>query len=311
MDRLRCVEIFAEVARAGSFTAAAQRFAISRSAVSKHVAWLERNLGAQLLARTTKEVSLTDAGHRLLAGSVTLLETFDALEGDVRDSVVTPRGLIRIGAPPSFGVRHLLPLVLKFTAQHPEIRIALEADDGRTSLVAERLDLSVRIAPSLDDASYVALALLKVPQVLVASPAYLMRAGTPTSVNELTGHECLVHSLKSPTAFWRFDTASGHVAVRVGGSLSSNLGEALQQAALAGRGLAIHPRYMVAADLAAGRLVTVLPQTPPTGLDIHVVYPARINLPKRVRSFIDYLQAWAQSSPDWSTPADVADVAPP
>lgn len=300
MDRLRCLEIFAEVARGGSFTGAAARFSISRSAVSKHIAGLEQMLGAQLLVRTTKEVGLTDAGQRLLAGSLQLLERFDEIHSEVRDAVDTPRGVIRIGTPPSFGVHQLLPLVLRFTAGHPDIQVTMEADDGRASLVAERLDMSVRIAPALDDASYVAQSLLKAPQVLVAAPAYLQQAGTPRSVAELSRHECLVHTLKSPTANWRFSTPLGDEAVRVRGGLCSNLGEVLHHAALAGRGLAIHPTYMVAADLAAGRLVNVLPETPPTGLDIYVIYPARNNLPKRVRAFLDHLRAWARSPPDWA-----------
>ncbi len=300
MDRLRCLEIFAEVARGGSFTAAAARFSISRSAVSKHVAWLEQTLGAQLLVRTTKEVGLTDAGQRLLDGSLQLLERFEEIQSEVRDAVDRPRGVIRIGTPPSFGVHQLLPLVLRFTERHPDIQVTLQADDGRASLVAERLDLSVRIAPALDDASYVAQSLLKAPQVLVASPAYLQRAGMPKNLGELVRHECLVHTLKSPTANWRFSTPLGEEAVRVRGAICSNLGEALQHAALAGRGLAIHPTYMVAADLAAGRLVAVLPETPPTGLDIYVIYPARNNLPKRVRAFLDHLREWARSPPDWA-----------
>ncbi len=205
MDRLRCLQIFAEVARGGSFTATAQRFSISRSAVSKQIAALESNFGARLLARTTKEVGLTDAGHRLLENCLPLLERFEEIEAEVRDSTSAPRGTIRVGTPPSFGVRHLLPLVLQFTERHPDIQVVIVADDGRASLVAERLDLSVRIAPALDDASFVAQALVRAPQVLVASPGYLRRAGTPTSLQELAEHECLVHTLKSPTAYWRFD----------------------------------------------------------------------------------------------------------
>lgn len=308
MDRLHCLEIFAEVARGGSFSAAAKRFSISRSAVTKHVAWLEHTLGAALLVRTTKEVGLTDAGHRVLGNCLPLLERYEEIESDVRDSMSAPRGVIRVGTPPSFGVRHLLPLVLQFTARHPDIQIALQVDDGRASLVAERLDLSVRIAPALSDSSFVAQSLLKSPQVLVASPGYLRRAGMPASVAELARHECLVHTLKSPTACWRFVERGAEVSVRVRGALCSNLGEALQQAALRGHGLSIHPTYMVAADLAAGRLVNVLPGSQPTGLDIYVVYPARSNVPKRVLTFLDFLRGWARTPPDWSgEPARVAE----
>ncbi len=302
MDRLRCLEVFAEVARGGSFAAAAQRLAISRSAVTKQVAWLEKTLGAQLLARTTKAVGLTDAGRRLLEQGAPLLERFDEIASDVRDSIATPRGTLRIGTPPSFGVHHLLPLVLQFSRAHPDIDIALETDDGRASLVAERLDLSLRIAPALDDASFIAQSLLKVPQVLVASPAYLKRAGRPKRVADLAQHACLVHMLKSPTAYWHFTEAGQPVALRVRGALRSNLGEALKHAALQGHGLAIHPTYMVADDLATGRLVKVLPKSPPTGLDIYVIYPARHNLPRRVRAFLDFLQDWARDTPDWALP---------
>lgn len=302
MDRLRCMEVFAEVARTGSFTLAAHRFSMSRSAVSKHVAALERSLGARLLARTTKEVGLTDAGHRFLEGSLPLLERFEDIQNEVRDSTRTPRGVIRIGTPPAFGVHHLMPLVTRFASQHPDIQVIVQADDGRASLVAEQMDLSIRIAPALDDASYVAKALLRIPQVLVAAPSYLARAGTPQTLQDLVGHECLVHTLKSPTGYWRFTTSQGEESVRVRGAICANLGEALQHAVLAGWGISIHPTYMVAQDLAAGRLVNLLAGAAPIGLDLYVVYPSRANVPKRVSAFMDFLAEWASNPPAWAAP---------
>ncbi len=300
MDRLRCLEIFGEVARGGSFTAAASHFGMSRAAVSKHVAWLERSLGAPLLARTTKHVGLTDAGRRVLDNAALLLERYEAIENDARDAMSAPRGVVRVGTPPSFGARHLVPLVAEFVALHPDIQVALELDDGRASLVADRLDLSVRIAPALDDAGFVAQALVEAPQLLVASPAYLERAGTPRSLAELERHDCLVHTLKAPTARWHFSGPEGEAWVRVRGPLRSNLGEALRGAALLGLGLSIHPSYMVADDIAAGRLRVVLPEHAPTRLDIHVIYSARRNQPQRVRVFLDFLRQWARRPPDWS-----------
>lgn len=302
MDRLRCLEIFAEVARGGSFTAAASHFGMSRAAVTKHVAWLERALGAALLVRTTKQVGLTDAGLRVLQGGQMLIERYEAIEGDVRDSMNTPRGVIRLGTPPAFGGRHLIPLIARFLAEHPDIQVALEIDDGRSSLVTERLDLSVRIAPALDDASFVAQSLLKAPQVLVAAPAYLKRAGTPRTLQDLARHDCLVHTLKSPTGNWRFTGPGGETSVRVRGSLCSNFGEALQNAALLGHGLSIHPYYMVSDDIAAGRLAIVLPEYSPTELDIFIIYSTRRNQPQRVRAFLDFLRQWARTPPDWSVP---------
>lgn len=302
MDRLRCLEIFAEVARGGSFTAAAGHFGVSRAAVTKHVASLERSLGAPLLARTTQRVGLTDAGRRALQNALPLLDRYEEMENDVRDSMSTPRGIVRVGTPPSFGVRHLVPLIAAFVELHPDIQVALELDDGRASLVADRLDLSVRIAPALEDASFVAQTLVQAPQVLVASPAYLSRAGTPATPHDLARHDCLIHTLKAPTARWHFTHAGGDVSVHVRGPLSSNLGEALQQAALCGLGLSIHPYYMVSDDIAAGRLRVVLAEHVPTRLDIHVIYSARRNLPQRVRSFLDFLRQWARTPPDWSVP---------
>ncbi len=300
MDRLRCLEVFAEVARSGSFTAAAQRFGVARATVTKQVAWLERSLNAQLLNRTTKQVGLTDAGLRVLESGTALLERYDDIEADVRDAITQPRGVIRIGTPPSFGAHHLVPIVRGFLARQPDIQIVMVIDVGRANLVTEGLDLSIRIAPSLEDASFVAQPLVKAPQVLVAAPAYLKRAGRPKRPEDLVKHNCLLHMLKAPTALWRFGGPTGEVTVRVRGSLCSNFGEALQQAALAGEGLSIHPTYMVAEDIAAGRLVVVMPEHAPTELDISVIYSSRRNQTRRLRLFLQYLKDWARTPPHWS-----------
>lgn len=300
MDRLRCIEMFSEVARCGSFSAAAQRFGVSRATVTKQVAWLERALNAQLLNRTTKQVGLTDAGLRVLESGALLLEQFETIENDVREAMSAPRGVIRIGTPPSFGVHHLLKIVRGFVAAQPDIQVAMVIDDGRASLVGEGLDLSIRIAPALEDASYVAQPLVKVPQVLVAAPSYLRRAGIPRAPQELSRHNCLLHTLKSPTGIWRFTGPTGEASIRVRGSLCGNLGEALQHAALAGDGLSIHPTYMVADDVASGRLEIVMPEWSPAALDITVIYASRRNLPRRVRLLLQYLKDWARTPPSWA-----------
>jgi DNA-binding transcriptional LysR family regulator len=309
MDRLTCLQMFAEVARSSSFTAAAARLAVSRASVTKHVAWLERSLGAQLLKRTTKQVGLTDAGLRVLENGLLLLERYEEMGADVRDSNAEPRGVVRVGTPPSFGTHHLLPLLTSFSNRYPDIQVALALDDGRSNLVAEGLDVSVRISSALQDASHVALPLVKAPQMLVASPAYLKRAGAPRSVQDLARHNCLVHTLKAPTHNWSFNGPAGEVSIRVKGTICSNFGEALQQAALLGHGLSIHPVYMVAADVDAGRLVNVLPAFVPAQLDVFAIYSSRRNLPNRVQLFLQHLKDWARTPPDWAAP--YAPEAPP
>ncbi len=302
MDRLTSLQVFAEVARSSSFTAAAQRLAISRASVTKHIAQLEKSLGAQLLKRTTKQVSLTDAGLRVLENGLLLLERYEEIAADVRDSVTEPRGVVRVSAPQSFCTHHLLPLMTHFQHLHPDIQVALTIDDGRSVLVSDGIDVMVRIASALEDASHIAIPLLKAPQMLVASPAYLRRAGTPRTLRDLARHNCLVHTVKSPTGIWRFGTPDGEASVRVRGTLCANFGDVLHHAALLGEGLSVHPRYMLQADLEAGRLIDVLPETPPLPLDVVALYSSRRHLPSRVRLLLDYLRQWASATPSWAEP---------
>ena len=300
MDRLRSMQVFIEVARRGSFAGAARHLGMSKASVTKQVAALERILGARLLNRTTKSVGLTPAGLTALGGGQQVVQRFEQIESEVRDSVRSPKGVVRVGTPPAFGTHHLVPLVMAFAARHPEIQVALTLDTGSTDVIAEGLDLSVRIAPRLPDASYVAQPLARAPQVLVASPAYLERRGVPATVTQLARHNCLVHSLKSPTGIWRFTGPEGGASVRVSGTLFSNFGEALKQAALLGHGIALHPYYMVSEEIAAGRLAIVLPAWEPEPYDISVIYSSRQNLPVRVRRFVEFLKEWAQTPPVWS-----------
>lgn len=299
MDRLRCLQIFAEVARGGSFVRAARRLSLSKATVTKHVAALEEAMGAQLLKRTTKQVSLTEAGARVLAAGVELLDRYESLETDVRDSVSLPRGSIRVGTPPSFGTHHLMRAIVEFVHRYPDIQVTVTLDDGKADLVAESLDLSIRIAVSMDDAGYISQPLMKAPQVLVASPAYLRSRGMPRTVAELARHNCLTHIVKSPSAIWRF-AGDPPAEVKVWGRVKSNLGDALKQATLLGAGISLHPYYMVAEELRSGLLEKVLPEAIPEELVISVVYSTRRNLPSRVRHLLEFLKGWAEKNPEWA-----------
>lgn len=302
MDRLRCMQVFVEVARDGSFTGAARRLGMSKASVTKHVAWLEHSLRARLLNRTTKQVGLTEAGLSALGQSRQLLERYEEIEADIRNSVREPRGVIRVGTPPSFGTYHLAPLVAQFTARHPDIQIVLSLDDGSANLIAQGLDLSVRIGPAPEDTGDRVQPLTKAPQVLVAAPAYLRKHGTPRELADLASHNCLVHNLKSPTNIWRFTGRNGEASIRVRGSIASNFGEALQHAARLGHGISLHPYYMVSDDLKARRLVVVLPEFEPLELDITILSSSRQSLPARVRKFLEFLQEWAEVPPGWAVP---------
>ncbi len=299
MDRLRCLQFFSEVERCRSFVRAAWQLSLSKGTVTKHIAWLEENMGSQLLNRNSKQVTLTEAGARVLEGAQEMLERYERLESDVRDSVNLPRGSIRVGTPPAFGIHHLSPVVAQFTERFPDIEVTVVLDDGRTPAAGDALDLSIRIAPQLDDASFIAIPLMKAPQVLVASPAYLARAGAPRSAEDLRRHNCLVHTIKSSGNIWHFEGDTPR-DVRVRGTLRSNIGEVLKKGALLGAGIALHPYYMVSEELRSGALAVVLPGYRPQQLDISVVFSTRRNMPTRVRALLEFLKDWAARPPAWA-----------
>lgn len=278
---------------------AAVQLSLSKSTVTKQVAWLEASLDVQLLKRTSKHVALTEAGARVLESGRDMLERYEAMESEVRDAVKLPRGSIRVGTPPSFGAYHLMRLLTEFTQRYPDIEITVVHDDGHLDLVAEALDLSIRIAPALEDASYVAQSLLKAQQVLVAAPAYLRQFGRPRTANELARHNCLVHTVKSSSGVWRF-AGDPPTEVRVRGTLRSNLGDAIKQAALSGAGISVHPHYMISDEIRTGLLEVVLPECVPDLMDICVVFSTRRNMPARVRHLLEFLKEWSRNPPPWA-----------
>jgi DNA-binding transcriptional LysR family regulator len=303
MDRLRQIEVFLAVAQSRSFTAAASRLGMSRANVTKQISGLERELGAQLLNRNTQHVAPTEAGLLLMSKGAHLLGDFHTLASELQDKVTEPAGVIRVGVPPSFGAAHLVPAVAAFLRLYPGTEVALCLDRGDAELVRDGLDLSLRIATVLKDASYIARLLVRVPQRLVAAQAYLDRAGMPLTLSDLAGHDCLVHRLKSPNDEWHFQEGGQTIALPVHGTITSDFGEALRSAALIGQGISMHPTYMVADDIAAGRLVHVLPHVEPAGLAITAIYPQR-NVPVRVRMLIDFLMTWLRGESSWLPPSE-------
>lgn len=300
MDRsLSEMAVFAAVVEAGGFTAAARALGLSKSAVSKQVARLEARLGARLLQRTTRRLSLTEAGtvfhdgcQRVLAEAATAEAAVTHLSGSVR-------GLLRVNAPMSFGTRHLAPLLAAFMVGHPELEVELGLNDRRVDLVEEGYDVGVRIG-TLADSSLVARRLAPVRRAICASPAYLERHGRPAAPEDLARHRCLIYSYLESPRVWRFHGPGGARRVGVSGPLESNTGEVLAEAAAAGLGIVRIPSFIACDLLSAGRLVEILTEWPENRTSaLHAVYPARRHLAPKVRAFVDFLAARIGDPPPW------------
>ncbi|MDB5452000.1 MAG: transcriptional regulator,LysR family [Caulobacteraceae bacterium] len=297
MDRLDEINAFTAVADARSFTKGAQRLGVSSAQVSKLVARLENRLGARLLNRTTRDVSLTDTGRAYLERARDLLGEFEALETSVRDQG-GPRGLLRISAPVSFGATQLQPALLDFAAAYPDVGIEVSFADRTVNLVDEGFDVAVRIG-RLADSSLVARKLAPVRLVTCASPDYLAKHGEPQHPSELANHAAILDlNLREPH-LWAFRVGAEDVDVRVDGRLRFSSPDACLAAALAGFGVARSPAFVPMDDLASGRLKTILCPYEPASINVFAVYPHGRHLAAKVRVFVDFLAERFAGEPAW------------
>jgi len=310
MDLFACIRNFVLAAEAGSFAAASPTAGVSPAMLGRQVAWLEDRLGAQLLSRTTRRQSLTEAGRIYLDRARTVLAELEAAEASVALMRATPRGVLRIGAPVTFGSRALAPALPDFLAAYPQMRVELLLDNRLVDPLEEGLDLVIRTG-ALPDSPLIARALGPYRLVACAAPAYLTRRGTPQTPAELAGHACLGFHPGSSAEAWTFAEANGAaLSVRVAGPFAANHGEALRAAALAGCGIVFQAEALLAEDLAAGRLVPVLASFMPPPLPMHALYPAgRAPLPK-LRAFVDFLVA-RYGRDDWALALSLAATVPP
>ncbi|MDA7966718.1 LysR family transcriptional regulator [Ruegeria sp.] len=288
MDKIDRMRAFALVAKNASFTLAAQRLGKSARLVSKYVADLEDSLGVQLLNRTTRSVSLTDAGATYLAMCEPLLDGFDEMEETVRNAQMSLRGVIRISAPTGFGSLRLAPSLAAFASKHPEVEIDLKLSDRRVSIIEEGLDLAIRIGP-MRDSSLKVRQLGPMPLIVCASPAYLARAGTPTHPRALASHDCILDGAMADPSIWRFEIEGEEVAVQVNGRLRANAPAASARLAAAGVAVARCPAYTVADALKARELVELFPQHRVTPYVVAALFPQNRRLTTRVRELIDHL----------------------
>ncbi|THD63313.1 LysR family transcriptional regulator [Phenylobacterium sp.] len=297
MDRFDEINAFAAVADARSFTQGARRLGVSSAQVSKLVARLENRLGARLLNRTTRDVSLTDTGRAYLERARNVLDDFEALEGSVRDQS-GPKGLLKISAPVSFGASQLTPALLDFAAAYPEVSLDVSATDRMVSLVEEGFDVGVRIG-ELGDSSLIARKLAAVRMVTCASPGYLQAAGAPATPDDLAKHEAILdNNMRDPTV-WSYGGHADRHDVRVHGRLKFGGADACVAAARRGLGVTRTPAFAAAEDLRAGRLVPLLCAYEVQVIHVHAVYPHARHLAAKVRVFVDFLAARYAGEPEW------------
>lgn len=287
MDHLNAIRSFVEIADNGSLTRAAEALDLSRAMVSRHLESLERWLGARLLHRTTRRVSLSEAGLEALPRLRQMLELAADLQAVSGARRAEPTGKLRITTSLSFAMSCLTQAIVDFQGQHPRIEVELLTVDRAVDLVGERIDLAIRITNRLDD-GVVARRLASCRSVLCASPSYLKRRGRPKRPEDIKSHDCITHAFGT-RAEYRLGQAGRLTTLAVTGPLSGNETAVLRQAALAGAGIAMLPTYFVGDELARGTLVRVLPDHEPEPLGIHAVYLSRQHQPLPLKLLIEFL----------------------
>jgi DNA-binding transcriptional LysR family regulator len=289
MDRITSARVFFEVANCASLTLAAQRLGMSPAMVSRHLAAAEVWLGARLLNRTTRRVSLTDVGQDALATCKQLLDLTYDLEHATRERRLEPQGTLRIATSGAFAEAQLAGAVLDFQKVHSKVRIELLVADRTLDLVEERIDLAVRITNSLDP-NLISKPLAQCRSILCAAPAYLEQNGNPVTVDDLSAHVCVGHQHGGGTTY-RLAKASQVFDIPIQWCLMTNETFVLRHAVLAGAGIGMLPTYFVSDAVRRGDLVHVLPDYEPETLGIYAVYLSRRHQPLTQRSFVDFLAA--------------------
>jgi DNA-binding transcriptional LysR family regulator len=289
-SRFEGIVAFVETAEAGSFTAAAERLGLTRSAVGKSIARLEARLGTRLFHRTTRSLSLTDEGVRFRESCLLALAELDGAEANLAARSDEPAGLLRIEIPVLFGRQWILPLLLDLSARHPRLELDIGFSNRVADLTAEGIDLGVRIG-ALDDASgLIARRLGTQTTQLCAAPAYLARAGRPRTIDDLAQHACITERRRGQPSGWRLTDHAGKVrTIPVSSRLALDRSDAVAEAVLAGHGIGCLPCWLVAPALRAGTLETVLPEVSSDALPIHALWPAQRPLPLKLRVVVDAL----------------------
>lgn len=299
MENLTDIAVFIQIVESGSFTAAAERLGLSRSVVSKYLTRLEDRLGARLLNRTTRRLSLTEAGHTFFARSQHGLQEIEAAEAEVSRLQETPRGVLRLNTPMSFGILHIAPAIADFINQYPELSVEMNLDDQQVNLVEEGVDVAIRIA-ELPDSSLIARKLGSCRRVVCATKDYLEKNGTPRTPNDLRKHNTFTFRYHDSPSEWQFLSAEGRfVTVPVSGSIQMNNSLAIRESLLCGAGITLIPSFVVGEDIKAGRLHEVLKDYRAQEFSIYAVYPERRHLSPKVKAFIEFMKERIAEPPYW------------
>ncbi|MGO1118794.1 LysR family transcriptional regulator [Rhodovibrionaceae bacterium A322] len=298
-DLLPAMVIFVRVVELDGFSAAAREMNLSKSAVSKQVSRLEDRLGVRLLNRTTRKLSLTEAGETYFEGCRRVLDEAELADLAVSRLAEEPRGQLKVNASMSFGIAHLAPALGIFLANYPELSVNLSLEDRVIDLVEEGYDLALRIG-ALDDSSLVARRICAMRSVICASPAYIEKHGAPEHPDDLVNHSCINYTYTRDPGVWLFKKGDETRRIRTSARLSINNGDAIMQAAQSGLGICVEPTFIAGEALRQGKLVRLLPDWE-LGVDyaMYAVYPARRNLPPKVRVFVDFLINHFGPNPYW------------
>ncbi|MDK1373499.1 MULTISPECIES: LysR family transcriptional regulator [unclassified Sinorhizobium] len=287
---LNDIQVFMAVVDGGSFVAGGQAMGLSRSAAGKAVIRLENRLGTRLLNRTTRTLSLTEEGRVFYERGLQVLASIDEAEASVAGQSGMPRGVLRLTVPDAFGRLLVLPLIGKYLAAWPEIQVEVSFTDRVADIVEEGFDLAVRIGVTTSDTRLVSRVVARYKAVLCAAPSYIAERGEPLVMDDLAAHDCLIFSSRNQRQSWRLRGEGGAWVKAQGRSrLRLDSGEAIRDAAIAGLGIAFLPDFLVAADMAAGRLRPVLSDLETDDAKIVTIYPSKRLLEPRVRRFIDLM----------------------
>ncbi|MBX6322321.1 MAG: LysR family transcriptional regulator [Rhodospirillaceae bacterium] len=298
MQSLDAMQVFVHTVEARSFTGAARRLGLSKSVVSRRLTALEARLGVRLLNRTTRSLSLTEPGQAYYERCTRILAEVEAAEAGLRSLAGGLSGLLRVAAPVSFGQRYLAPAVAEFLARHPRLTLELDLNDRFVDVVAEGIDVAVRIG-RLRDSSLVARKLAPVRRVACCSPDYAARRGLPRRPEDLAGHDCLGYTNLATGEQWRFRVGERWRSVPVRGPLRVNNGDILLQAALAGLGIVALPTFVCGPAIRSGALIRVLPRFEMLEATLCAVHPQSRHPSPKVRSFLDFLAGRFGPCPTW------------
>ena len=299
MDRFDAITAFVKVVESGSFARAAERLDVSVSSVSRHVTDLEAHLDARLLNRTTRRLSLTEAGRAFHERCVQLLADLEEAEASAGAGAIVPRGTLRLSCGVSFGTRYMAAAVAAFMAKFPEMRFDMELSDRIVDLVEEGFDAAIRVG-AIGGQNLVGRRVGATSLVCCASPAYLARHGEPRAPEDLARHPCLLYQYAPQRDMWTFTDRSGaERKVRVAGPVYANNGTFLAALAEEGIGITYEPDFIVGPIVRAGGLVPILRNFVPVTSGINVVYASRRHLSAKVRAFADFLAA-RFATPDWA-----------